>query len=61
LQKDLENEIDSDSDETKAELKNTSDKYVEIPGLDGLVCKRGPTNVASLRISLVVSLDAGRG
>jgi hypothetical protein len=62
LQKSFENEIDSDSDETKAELKNTSDpKYVEIADLNGLVCKRGRECIAKIRVPKKVNLHAGRG
>ena len=56
-----EEEIDSDSDETKAELqKNESDrKYVEIADLIGKVCKRGKDSIALHRVPRAVSFYAG--
>jgi hypothetical protein len=61
IEKLFDNEVDSDSDETIAELnKQTSDpKYVKIDALDGLVCKRGYGSVATLRVSRAVSFYAG--
>ena len=58
LEKDYEEQIDSDTDETVAELGKPVDddaKFILMGPLDGMVHKRQRTSVASLRVSKKVS------
>lgn len=57
MDEEFENEIDSDSEETKTELLkgiSQESKFIAHPELKGLVCKRKSGAVATLRVSMEV-------